>query len=216
MAPKIKSTPKRLIGLLAATAVASLIPLGGQAAAPESSPMFAPTQAHAGLLCDLSLGEVCGTIYNSSKSNVSINVHDGWGPNDWTVGGRVQRVMPGKKSTFRDADGYCIPPHSVAEARFVSFTGNKVKTLKYKSKSIWQCQKVADDMIVDVLVTDTIPSLVAKREAALKAQAKKIRAYQIKTCKVMVKKAKSSKTYAKKNKKALSYCSSKFGIRVKK
>lgn len=211
------SRVRRTFVVVAATGATVALLFCSTAVVPQASPVLAPAQAHAGLLCDWSGGSVCGRIYNSPSSNIKINVHNSWGPKDWISAGDVQQVAPGRSATFRDADGYCIPPNTNATVNIVAFTGGVVKRYNYKSVGRWQCQKITDNLIANVIATDTLPALVKKREAALKKAEQEIRKARIATCKSMAKEAKTQQSkYYKKNIKFFKACANEYGVKVKK
>ncbi len=83
------SRVRRTFGVAAATGATVALLFCSTAVVPQASPVLAPAQAHAGLLCDWSGGSVCGRIYNSPSSNIKINVHNSWGPKDWISAGDV-------------------------------------------------------------------------------------------------------------------------------
>ena len=139
------SRMRRTFGVVAATGAAAALLFGGTAVVPQASPVLAPQEAQAGVVCNGSLGLICGRIYNKASSNVKINVHDGWSSNPKVPAGKVQQVAPGKSSTFKDADGYCIPPKTQATVNVYTLGGKLVHTYKYSKASGWQCQKITDD-----------------------------------------------------------------------
>lgn len=210
-APTKRGGWRRIAILIVGVLTFGLIPLAGSAVAPEASPVMAPAPAHAGDWCSNTGGVICGRVFNSPHSNVKVNVHDGWTNNDGVPAGRVIQVAPGHWSTFRDTDGYCLPPYTKARVWIKSpFRGDV--TRNYSPVSGWRCQKINDDQTAYVLIVDKKADIAKKRAAELARVAALIKAQQIKSCKALVKKAKS-KAYAKKNAKALKFCASKYGIK---
>ena len=147
------SRMRRTFGVVAATGAAAALLFGGTAVLPQASPVLAPQEAQAGVACNVTLGLVCGRIYNKATSNVKINVHDGWSSNPKVPAGNVQQVAPGKSSTFKDADGYCIPPKTQASVNVYALGGQLMRTYKYAKASGWQCQKITDDQAAYVKAT---------------------------------------------------------------
>ncbi len=149
------SRTRRAIGALAAAAVLGTGLAFAPGVAPQASPVFAPQEAQAGAACNFSLGLICGHIYNKKSSNVKINVHDGWSANPKGPAGNVQQVAPGKGSTFKDADGYCIPPKTKATVNVYTLGGQLMHTYKYSRASGWLCQKITDDQAAYVQATQS-------------------------------------------------------------
>lgn len=231
MDPIVKPAPKkggrwrRFVALIAGMLALGLVPLAGQAVAPQSSPVLAPTSAYAGAGCDASKGFICGRVLNSVGSNSNVNVHDGWGSNDGIPGGEVRQLAPGNWSKFRDTDGYCIPPNVQAYAFIYSaFSIGLQYTYSYPPDSGWRCQKIGDDKVAVIFLTKVSSKSKAAQPMSsspnwdgMKKTAKaKVKSKAISVCKVAKKTAKNQKSkYYKKYKKYFTQCA-KLGVKVPK
>jgi hypothetical protein len=191
--------------------------------------------AHAGAGCNNSLGLVCGRTFNDSLSSSNVNTHDSWGSNDGTPAGNVQQVAPGHWSTFRDTDGYCIPPNVDAYVyTYVTLMG-LIKWEKHYSPSTgWRCQKISDIQTAIVFAYKSAAKAAGSKVAGVSPNTsspggkpstaymktvakKKVKAKAISVCKVAKAKAKTQKSsYYKKYKKYFEQCAKYEGIKVPK
>lgn len=192
--------------------------------------LLAPTTALAGEGCDSSKGLLCGRAMNAVDSNRTFNAHDNWKDNDPVGTARI--VEPGNWSTFKDTDGYCIPPNTRAFA-FILGPLTKEKwwqtrtEIDYPVSTGWRCRKIGDPQIAFIFAFKPadagkkIPAASSPNApdwAGMRAKAKKaVKAKAVKVCKAAKKVAKNQGTkYYKKYKKPLGFCAKNFGVKVPK
>lgn len=220
MDPNTKLSPALRRRVLAAlTTLVALVFFAGQVALP----------AQAGDGCKISLGFVCGRIQNAGSSNSGVNVHDGWGPNQYDAGDTAHYTLkPGHWSVYKDTDGYCIPPNVRAYSFvYISSDMTLYRSDEYIPDKGWRCLKVDDAMLAIIYATKSKAktsgmsgvrpmgtstawqSMQKKAKAAAKAKFVKV----CKTAKKAVKnqKNKKYKTY----KKYFNQCA-KYGVKVPK
>lgn len=205
MDPIVKPTPtpkkggrlRRFVATIGFTVALGLVPLAGQAVTPQASPVLAPASAYAG---DCTLGVLCGSVKNDSRSKTSIKVYNSWsGGTEYVPSGDAATVKPGKFGPWKDDDGFCIP---LGHKGYVLIYAKKTaQSLTVKiGDAAPRCFKISDPWNAYVNVTGKaswyakmlkVPAKYVKAVASAKAKLAKAEK-ALKAAKASAKKAKTS------------------------